>query len=166
VWENRNVVSLDLKVDKVTQSSTVLGSECSGRRAWRSWSWWTARSALESLMTECLERVDMLGCGAWDMPASTCSEPWKWARLSCWCGVRVLWYLFNPEKVQADKWTLYFYLRSSKTSKYMHASLHLLLGLEIGFDDQATDGKRKFLIFQSPLQLWQQQQQIKSRRCR
>jgi len=49
----------------------------------------------------------------------------------------------------------------------MHASLHLLLGLEIGFDDQATDGKRKFLIFQSPLQLWQQQQQqIKSRRCR
>jgi len=43
-------------------------------------------------------------------------------------------------------------LRSSKTSKYMHASLHLLLGLEIGFDDQATDGKRKFLIFPSLLQ--------------
>ena len=27
VWEDRNVSSLDLKVDRVTQSSTVLGSE-------------------------------------------------------------------------------------------------------------------------------------------
>ena len=46
-----------------------------GRRAWCSWSWWTAQTALESLMTECLERVDVSGCGGWDTPASTCSEP-------------------------------------------------------------------------------------------
>jgi len=35
----------------------------SGRRAWRSWSWWMARAALESLITECLQYADASGCG-------------------------------------------------------------------------------------------------------